>query len=630
MSVSWIARPPRSRTEGAARFAVVGASGILVNQAVLMLATELAGIHYLASAVIATQASTTWNFLWVDRWAFSGRRTRRGPIERLAGFLLLNNSTLLARVPILWLLTEGLGVHYAVSNVLSLAALWLLRFLISDAFIWRLAGPDGPAGALRDAPPGVVPLGLGQATWRAGDTIALAATVPAAIGESRPQAVMTGPSNGHSHGPTNGHLAVPSQGRTNGHDRSAAGNGHRREPVAVGPGRPARYRYDIGGIVRLDSDAELPELGFFRTETLSPPDIRVVIGRVGSLPSRQTRFIEEGDRLRYLEHLGALGANFELRMGEPIEIRVAPLLALSRHVLYTNIIEAFLRFAFVSKGYVLLHSACLAAEGQAVVLSAQTDTGKTSTVIQLVRERGYRFLSDDMTILGPDGDARCYPKPMTLSYHTMSAINGRTLPAGRRAKLALQSRLHSKSGRSVGRAMGRMNIPIMSVNSAVQLVVPPPKYRIETLIECQIQERAPIGHVILMERGESARAELQVDEAIDTLIENTDDAYGFPPFATFAPHIRINGQDYTVLRRLERTLLAAALRRARIVRLRVPGHEWAELLPDIIREPWANSADEGLPVATAYQEIGRTRHAAPAADSLGAEAEAAQPGPLVL
>jgi dolichol-phosphate mannosyltransferase len=44
------------------RFLAVGASGILVNSLALVFFTELAGLHYLLSAVVATQVSTLWNF----------------------------------------------------------------------------------------------------------------------------------------------------------------------------------------------------------------------------------------------------------------------------------------------------------------------------------------------------------------------------------------------------------------------------------------------------------------------------------------------------------------------------------------------------------------------------------------
>ena len=63
-----------------------------------------------------------------------------------------------------------------------------------------------------------------------------------------------------------------------------------------------------------------------------------------------------------------------------IRVTVSPLLARSPHVLYTNVVEALLRFVFVSRGRMLLHSACMEIDGVGVMLSARTDTGKTGTV----------------------------------------------------------------------------------------------------------------------------------------------------------------------------------------------------------------------------------------------------------
>jgi hypothetical protein len=295
--------------------------------------------------------------------------------------------------------------------------------------------------------------------------------------------------------------------------------------------------------------------------------------------------VEKGEELIYREHLGPLAANFTLRMGDPIEIKVSPILAMSPHVVYTNIVEAFLRFLLVSKGYVLLHSAALVGEHGATLLSAQTDTGKTSTVISLVRSRGYRFLSDDMTIIDPSGDAISYPKPMTLSFHTMGVAKDGKLSASDRARLAIQSRLHSKSGREVGRTLGEKNLPIMTINSAVQFLVPPPKHRIEDLFVCAVGGRAPIRNIVLMERGEELLENVELDAAVEKLLENTDDAYGFPPFALFAPMIRIGGDDYAALRRKEADLLRTAIQNAQRWHLRVKGHEWAERLPALIDRP---------------------------------------------
>ena len=358
-------------------------------------------------------------------------------------------------------------------------------------------------------------------------------------------------------------------------------SGNRRARlVALGPG--AMYEYDIAGVLRVQSQVRLPELSYFLTDLASPPDIRINVMRVGGLSSRRTRFVSAGTTIGYYEHLGLAGANFRITMGEPVVVEVAPLLARSPHVLYTNVIEALLRFLLVSRGYVLLHSACIAMNGRATLLSAQTDTGKTSTVIELVRDHGFEFLSDDMTILAPDGRAICYPKPMTLSFHTMGSIRGDELRRRERAALAVQSRLHSKSGRSVGRFLGSLNIPIMSINSVVQILVPPPKYRIDALMPAAIGREARITHAVLMERGEPIRERVSLEEGVEALIANTDDAYGFPPFATFAPHIRIGTDDYAALRVKEEALIRRALAQAALFRIRVVGHEWAQILPTML------------------------------------------------
>ncbi|HEX8940723.1 MAG TPA: GtrA family protein [Candidatus Limnocylindrales bacterium] len=515
----------RARFGQAARFLLVGLSGVVVNQFLLVFLTASLGIHYLVSAVLATQGSTTWNFLGNERWAFAGRRFA-GPVwARYIGYSAINNGSLILRIPLLWAFTELLHVGYAWSNLATLVVLFVGRYLVADGWIWRakadpaaVAGEDGVVG------------GAGSSAL-----------------------------------------------------------------VAVGPGLPAPYRYDIAGILFVTSETELPELAAFRTEALGQPDIRITIARVGSLPGRRIALSRDGDSVRYVEHLGALGANFRVTMGSPIEVEASPLLALSRHVLYTNVLEALLRFVLVSKGYVLLHSACIAKDGRAALLSAQTDTGKTSTVIRLVRDRGYQFLSDDMTIIDPRGVARHFPKPMTLSYHTMHSIRGDEIPARQRAALAVQSRIHSKSGRSFGKTLGTLNIPIMSVNSVVQIAVPPPKHHIDRLVECEMLSAATIEHVFLMERGDALRERVALDDALGQLIDNTDDAYGFPPFSSFAPQIRIGDDDYAALRRRESELLATALQGAEIWRLRVPGHEWAELLPSIIEAP--RPVDEREPVA---------------------------------
>ena len=85
--------------------------------------------------------------------------------------------------------------------------------------------------------------------------------------------------------------------------------------------------------------------------------------------------------------------------------------------------------------------------------------------------------------------------------------------------------------------------------------------------------------------GESRSSPSSSTRPLIELIENTDDAYGFPPFSLFAPMIKIDGLDYEGLRRKEAELLRSAISGAARWHLRVEGHEWADRLPAIIDRP---------------------------------------------
>lgn len=488
------------------RFWAVGLSGIVVNQILLLVLTEGAGIFYLASAVLATLGSSTWNYAWADRWVFVGRPTQRSAVVRYASFLALNLAVQPIRLPILWGLTELGGLHYGLANLVSLAVLTIGRTVVADRWIWA------------------------RPTAAHADTASL------------------------------------------------------------------KHHYAIDELVRIASAVRLPELETFRVAApTAPPDVVIRVGWVAPRPTRRVRFERDGERLVYREQLGALGGNFSLHMGDPIEIVVTPLLGMSPHVVYTNIVEAFLRFLLVSRGYVLLHAACVADENGAMLISAQTDTGKTSTVISLVRKMGYRFLSDDMTIVTPSGDAVSYPKPMTLSFHTLAAARGGRMTVRERLALSIQSRLHSKTGRQVGRALGSGTLPIMTMNAIVQALVPPPKYAIDRLFPCRVGGRARIAGVTLIERGDAASLErLDHAAALQVLVENTDDAYGFPPFSTFAPQIRVGDQDYERLRATERQLIGQIIAGIDRWQLRDPERSWASRIPELM-DP-RTAADGQVPI----------------------------------
>ncbi|MFF3852289.1 glycosyltransferase [Micromonospora sp. NPDC002575] len=498
-------------------FGLVGLSGMVVNTAALWFFYEPARLHHLLGAALATQLSTSWNFLLVDNLIY--RRTRVGSLPaRAVRFFLLNNVLLLLRLPVLQALVFA-GVGVLVANAATLAALFLVRFLVNDQVIY------------------------------------------AALDRGRRDPVRLLIASGAAEAVT-----PPSRRRY----------------------QYLKYRYDVAGVVTIGSQIMLPELEFFRAQWVADADVDIAV-RVSDVggrgPQRRAALTQYADRsvLRYEEQLGRLGANFRIQLGSPIEIQVGPLLARSPHVVYTNIVEALLRFVMVARGHMLLHSACVTLDGVGVMLSALTDTGKTATVLRLLRDHGGLFLSDDMTIVRPDGTATCFPKPLTISAHTLRAVQAQDLTPREWRRLQVQSRLHSKGGRSLALTLARFNLPIMGINALTQLLVPPPKYSVDRLVPCRIGTTTRVEELFVIERGRPAMSELDHDETVNRMIRNTDDAYGFPPFRYLAPSLAIDGLHYPELRVREREILAGFLSHVRSRVLVSDRFGWADDIPRLLR-----------------------------------------------
>lgn len=412
---------------------------------------------------------------------------------------------LLLRGPFLVAPTSGLGIHYLVSNLITLVTLTVIRFLVADGWIW-----------------------------------------------SRQAATTVHPS----------------------------------------------YKYDIHGLLRVESDVRLPELEYFLVSELNAPlDVRV--RKFGSRRERAAVPQQSsGDLFVFNEFLGLFGFSTCITLGDTIEVEASWLLRKSPHVLYTNVVEPILRWLFVQKGYALVHGACIAAGEQAVLVSAQTDTGKTTTVLRTLTNSPYAFTSDDMTIVAGDGRLFTYPKPLTISRHTLEAVNGAFLTLRQRAMLHIQSRVHSRSGRRAAHALARSRMPVASLNTLVQILIPPPKYRIEQLVPgVGIAREAWLCTLVLIERGSDAEKILGHSESPEILLQNCEDAYGFPPYAELAGFLL---QSYGEgLREVERRIIGESLRNCPAVLIHSQNRNWWQRLPSVVEtmqvQPAAPTLTEMVP-----------------------------------
>jgi dolichol-phosphate mannosyltransferase len=487
------------------RFGAVGATGLVVNMLLLAALADVAGLYYLAAAIVATQGSTLWNFCLTELWVFSDREHRRSRARRMGMFFLVNNAALPLRVPLLFALTSCLGMHYLLSNFLSLASLTILRFTLADHWIWV----SGSRTAARD------------------------------------------------------------------------------------------YSYDIHGIVSVCSEVHLPELERFRVDDLfGESEIRVRIGSLRtSSVSANGGSSSYGRTIRYSEGLGSLGFGVEIVEHEGrFEVLASRLLRRSPHVLYTNVVEPILRWTFVRRGYALVHGACFADGERAFMITARTDTGKTTTTLKTLDRHPYSFISDDLTIVCPDGRVLTYPKPLTISRHTVRAVRTPLLSRRERLGLIIQSRLHSRSGRRLAMLIARLRIPAATLNALVQLVVPPPKYHIERLIpSVKIAPEARLAGLVVIQRGGTGMASLDADEALEIVMSNCEDAYGFPPYA----HIEgfLQGSDGSSLKEVEHDIVAGALANIPATLLRSETMDWWERLPALVHNgaTAGNEADDCMP-----------------------------------
>jgi dolichol-phosphate mannosyltransferase len=507
-----------ARQQRAVGFAAVGATGLVVNTIAFWMLLRFGHLPYLLAAVCSTQISTTWNFVGMELFVFAGRKSG-GLWSRYWRFCLLNNAVMLARLPLLAFMVQVLHTPKTLANVITLVAVFLVRFGVSDRFIYE--GEKNMAHA-EAAPTHVGPIKV-------------------VVEESRQEL--------------------------------------RSMDLALGT--PFRHYYDLHGIVTIGSDVVLPELAYFHMPKgvvdTAAPDIAIRVGKVGR-PRWRTRLVRspDGKTVRWEEQLGTGSTNFAIHFGSQILVTSSSALARSPHVLYTNVVEALLRFVFVDRGYMLLHAACMDVDGRGVVLSARTDTGKTGTVLKLLRTSRGRFLSDDMTIIDSAGVARSFPKPLTISQHTLRAINAGDLTRREWTWLRVQSRLHSKEGRGFAMKLADHNVPIMTINGWTQRIIPPPKYHVQRLVPCELGSTTTIDQLYIIERGVPHHTVVPQSQAIVELLENTEDAYGFPPYRYLAQALSVGGLSYDELRERERLILVSAMESVQIHRLGSDDFTWAE------------------------------------------------------
>jgi hypothetical protein len=315
------------------------------------------------------------------------------------------------------------------------------------------------------------------------------------------------------------------------------------------------FHYDIHSLVTLVSDVPLAQLApFARPVSIDHPALRI---RVGKRRARRRR--DAADEIVVYEEVRGLGFAVRIALGEPIEVDASPLSRHSPHVLYTTVVEPILRWTFVRRGWALVHGACVANGNDAYLIRAQTDTRRTATLLTLLRRYPrLSFLADDHCLVDPDGNVLAYPKPMSISRHSLGAFNARALSWRERAALEVQSRVHSRSGRRLAHGLARAGVPVATLDTVVQWLVPPAEYPVERLLPyAGLATGAVLRGLFLIERGavDSTR-QLGHETAMEKLAADGEGASALPLSSLLESRLRgWGGRDWGAR---EREIVASA------------------------------------------------------------------------
>jgi Predicted membrane protein len=122
------------------KFGMVGLSGIVVNEGLLIYLKEFAGFEIWIASLIAIELSIVSNFILNDLWTFGadqgghalGRRW-----QRFASFQFVSVGGAVINFVILNVLATWVGIDYRIANILGILVAFMWNFLVNRRVTWQ-------------------------------------------------------------------------------------------------------------------------------------------------------------------------------------------------------------------------------------------------------------------------------------------------------------------------------------------------------------------------------------------------------------------------------------------------------------------------------------------------------------
>ncbi len=121
------------------KFCLVGGSGVLVNEGLLWILKQFAGLPLALSSGISIETSIISNFMLNDFFTFPDRRAPGTwlILRRLGKFNVVSLAGLGINIGILLLLTNIFNLHYLLSNLAGIVIAMLWNYLVNLRWTWK-------------------------------------------------------------------------------------------------------------------------------------------------------------------------------------------------------------------------------------------------------------------------------------------------------------------------------------------------------------------------------------------------------------------------------------------------------------------------------------------------------------
>lgn len=119
-------------------FALVGASGAVINLFILWFLTKFGPLHYICAAIVAIEVSIFWNFYLNSKITFNYKfLDRMDVVLAIFRYHLASLAGTLVNILALFILTEYFKIFYLVSEIMAIFSAFGINYIISKNFVWN-------------------------------------------------------------------------------------------------------------------------------------------------------------------------------------------------------------------------------------------------------------------------------------------------------------------------------------------------------------------------------------------------------------------------------------------------------------------------------------------------------------